>query len=335
MLALLGLSGAILVWKGEWISLPGANDPVVADVSAISTITRAAADRGSGATLTFASEELGLHQIVYADGSGAYVRQNGDIVERWTSQWERPELWLFDLHHHLFAGKTGETLSGVAAIAGLLFVATGLVLWWRSRRSFAPRLLPKRLAPGPIVSHHRDLGLLTAPLLILSMLTGALMLFQPLRSAVFGEEQRPRATVRLGQGHDAGSALSAAAAIFPDAELRRITFPKSAGDPIVVRLRQPFEWTPNGRTFVSIGPDGDASVEDAAFANRSAGLSEKLYPVHSAKVGGLAWQVIMSLSGLALTLLGLLATWSFWARRRRRQTRAKFTAKATTPLNKG
>ena len=318
LLALLGLSGAILVWEGAWITLPGAADPVAEDMSRIAAITDRAAADAELRYITFASEEIGLHQLVFANGSGAYVRQDGAIVDRWASQWERPELWLFDLHHRLFAGDTGEIVTGFAGVAGLLFVATGALLWWRSRRSFKLRLLPARFVPGPIVSHHRDLGVVTMPLLILSMLTGVLMLFAPVRSALLGVEQRPRIAAGSVGGRSPAEVLIFAKARFPDAALRRITFPARAGDPILVRMRQPFEWTPNGRTQISVAANNRATVEDAARANDSASLSEKAYPLHAAKVGGLAWKLAMTVSGLALAILGSFATWSFWTRRMRK-----------------
>lgn len=323
LLALLGLTGAILVWEGEWVMLPGAGDPVAEDVAALSAITRQAQAEGVLSRITFASEEIGLHQLVYADGSGAYVRQDGMVVERWTSMWERPELWLFDLHHHLFAGETGETVTGIAGLAGLLFVMTGIVLWWKSRRAFRPRLLPERFEPGPIVRHHRDLGMIAAPLLLLSMATGVLMLFAPLRTALLGAEERPGEAMAAPAGAGAAEALALAKARFPDAALRRITLPAEAGGAVSVRMRQPFEWTPNGRTQILVKADGTAIVEDAARANASAGLSEKAYPLHAAKVGGLAWKAAATLSGLALTMLGLFATWSFWARRQDKSARRR------------
>ena len=45
-----------------------------------------------------------------------------------------------------------------------------------------------------------------------------------------------------------------------------------------------------------------------------------LYPLHAAKVGGLAFRMLMTLSGLAMTLLGTLAVWSFWFRRPKRRS---------------
>lgn len=314
LLALLGLTGAILVWEGAWIALPGADDAVVENIARITSIVEAASERPLS-RVTFASDEIGLHELVYADGSGAYVRQDGSVVDQWTSQWERPELWLFDLHHRLFAGDSGEIVAGLAGLAGLLFVVSGSILWWRSRRAFRWRLLPSRLAPGPIVSHHRDLGALTMPLLIISMLTGVLMIFAPVRAMLVGVEQRPKQVIGVTSRQSAADILALAKSRFPNAELRRLTLPAHPGNPIAVRMRQPFEWTPNGRTQISVAADGEVTVEDAASANRSAWLSEKAYPLHSAKVGGLSWKVAMTLSGIALTLLGSLAMWSFWARR--------------------
>ena len=324
LLALLGLTGAILVWEGEWITLPGSGDAVVEDVSQLGVITEAALSGGQLSRITFASDEIGLHQLVYADGSGAYVSQGGLVVDRWSTQWERPELWLFDLHHHLFAGETGEIVTGATGIAGLLFVVTGAILWWRSRRSFKARLLPTRMAPGPIVSHHRDFGLLAAPLLTISMVTGVLMLFAPVRTMVLGVEQRPKEIITVVRRQSAAAALTLAKAQFPQSELRRVTLPVRPEDPITVRLRQSFEWTPHGRTQISVAANGAVTIEDAATANRAAWLSEKVYPVHSAKVGGFAWKVIMTASGVALAMLGSLAMWSFWTRQYHKRARGRF-----------
>lgn len=326
VLALMGLSGALLVWEGDWISVSGADDPLAEDVARIAAITDRAAESSGLSRITFANHELGLHQLTYADGGGAYVRQDGAIADQWASIWERPELWLFDFHHYFFAGPNGELAVGVAGISGILFVVTGLILWWRSRRTFRFRLWPQRFAPGPIVKQHRDLGLVAAPLLLVSMTTGAMMVFDPLREGLLGKENRPKVERTLTSAVTPGAALVQAKALFPDAALRRIVLPSEPGGDMTIRMRQGFEWTPNGRTQLIFKADGTLQVEDAAAANRAAGLAEKLYPLHSGKVGGIAWKLAMTLSGLALTMLGLLAFWSFWKRkaihrRSRRQNR--------------
>lgn len=318
LLAVLGLTGALLVWEGQWIRLPGAHDPVVENVASIARIVDNAAAHQRLSRVTLAGDEIALHQLVFADGSGAYVRQNGEVVARWTNEWERPELWLFDLHHHLFAGETGETITGVAGIAGMLFVLTGMILWWRSRGRFSFRLWPRRFAPGPITAQHRDFGIVAAPLLLLSFSTGALMIFDTMRHLVLGEEVRPRIEVAQPNGNPSlASMLMSAKALFPDAELRRITFPTTPGKPITLRLRQPSEWTPNGRTQLTFASRSGAllSIDDAARGNSAANVAEKLYPVHTGKVGGVAVKILMTASGVGLFLLGSLATYAFWRRR--------------------
>src|SRR3546814_11392760 len=70
--------------------------------------------------------------------------QAGEVVDRWDSLWGRPELWLFDLHHYLFLGETGKTLTGVLGLLLLAFAVSGLVLWWRTRKTFGFRLWPGR-----------------------------------------------------------------------------------------------------------------------------------------------------------------------------------------------
>jgi uncharacterized iron-regulated membrane protein len=261
LLALLGLTGTILVWEGEWISLPHANDPVVERVQMLGQISQREAAAGA-IRITFAGDEIGLHQVARDHGAGSYVAQDGTTVASWASQWQRPELWIFDLHHHLFAGETGETVAGIAGIFGLLFVITGSILWWRSRRAFRWRLWPKKLQPGAIVAHHRDIGILVAPLLLVSFLTGTGMLFPSATRVVlspFGKlEARtkpPEAAPATGPAPIAAM-LAEAKARFPDGELRRLTIPNKPHAPYSVRMRQPFEWTPNGRTSLFFDGSG-------------------------------------------------------------------------------
>lgn len=327
LLAVLGLSGTILLWEGEWISLSGAGDPVVEQVQAIGGIAEREAAAGA-MRITFAGEEIGLHHVAKEGGAGAYVKQDGTTVASWASQWERPEHWIFDLHHHLFAGHNGEMVAGWAGVFGLVFTITGAILWWRSRRAFRWQLWPKKFQPGPIVSHHRDIGILVAPLLLVSFVTGTGMLFKEAAGALlspFGEldsgSQLPKVDPIEGPAPIAAMLVQAKVR-FPAAKLRRLTFPAKPDQPWSIRMRQPFEWTPNGRTTLTFDGTGTLiKVDDPATGSRAASIYETFYPLHSAKVGGLAWKLLMSLSGLGLTLLGALATWSFWFRKAKKRKR--------------
>lgn len=322
LLAVLGLSGTVLLWEGSWIMLPGAQAPAVNDPAALGRAVAAAMEAGPGLSrITFAGEEIGLHQAIYADGGGAYLGQDGGIVDRWSGLWERPELWLFELHHYLLLGETGKVITGVLGLMLLGFAITGLVLWWRTRRTFCLRLWPARFTASAVVRHHRDLGAVASPLLILAGLTGALMVFPSAAALLlspWAAEQEAQAPLEPMPAPDADTdwpaLMARAQAQFPGAAPRRLMLPAAPGDPVALRLKQDFEWTPNGRTYVYLDPVTASVVgtSDPADGDTAAQITEKLYPVHAAKVGGIIWRLLLTLAGLALVLLGTLASWSFW-----------------------
>lgn len=336
LLAVLGSSGAILLWEDVWIGAPhiaAADLPDSAQLAA--TLERLSGDGAQPIIrVTFASETMGLHDVSFGDGGGAYLDIAGHPVTAWASQWERPELWLFDLHHHLFAGETGETITGVLGLIGLFFVISGIILWWRTRRTFAFRLWPKRMSRSAILRQHRDLGIVAAPLLLFSMTSGVMMLFAPVNDFLLAPWASKAAVDPVSADESAGvlslpvewrPMLEGARARFPEAAFRRVQLPRVAGDAITLRMRQPFEWTPNGRTSLRFDPaDGRLlSVVDAAQGDEASRIEEKLYPLHAAKVGGLFLKVLMSLSGLALALLGSFAVYGFWFAKARRPAGAE------------
>ena len=334
VLALLGLTGAILVHRDAWIMLPHAGDAQMQGTPILAATTeRLMADPATRPqSITFANANLGLDRLDFGKGAGAYTDQAGTIVSQWQSQWARPELWLFDLHHHLFSGDTGETIIGIAGVAGLFFVITGTILWWRTRKTFAFRVLPKRLSRPAIVRHHRDLGIVAAPLLILSLLTGATLVFRPISALFLGPGapaaidaalQGPKAPkVALADRLDWQGMIVASRARFPDAELRSVSLPRKESGVITIRLKRPQEWLPNGRTTLWFAADDGHLIgaRDGAALSGVVAAYNMLYPLHAGKVGGLGYRLVMTLSGLALGLLGTLSVWSFWFKRSARRT---------------
>lgn len=326
LLAVIGLSGTLLVWEESWIGLPGADDPLVTAPAAIGEgVAAALAEDPALSRITFAGEDLGLHQAIYADGSGAYLTQAGELVDRWSTMWGRPELWLFDLHHYLFMGEFGKYLTGVLGLLLLAFSITGLILWWRTRRTFKFRLWPARMSRPAIVRQHRDIGAVASPLLILLAFTGAMMIFPTLSAALTApwsgpEKMAPELPSDMaphGAHTDWAAVMTSAQAAFPDALPRRLMLPAEPGAPLALRMKQPFEWTPNGRTYVWLDPATAKVVatDDPASADTASAIREKYYPVHAGKVGGFLWRLVLTFAGIVLVLLGTLATWSFWFRR--------------------
>ena len=330
VLAVLGLSGAVLAHKDVWIGVPGARDAQVQDTAAlVAAVERIMVDPETRPrSIVFASRSFGLDRLSYGGEAGAYANQSGEIVERWASKWERPEIWLFDLHHHLLFGDTGETVAGVVALFGLGFVVTGVVLWWPLRRSFQLRLLPRNGSRSAILRHHRDWGVVLAPVLALVIVTGAAMIFRPLTNVIFGPGaareiktalEAPKAPkAKLAPQPDWRGMIETARRLYPDAELRVLSLPRKDGGLISIRLRQPAEWLPNGRTQLWFAADTGRLVEtrDALKAPSRAQAYGAFYPLHAGKVGGLAYRLLVTLAGIGLTAFGTLTVWTFWFRRR-------------------
>ncbi|MGE0666055.1 MAG: PepSY-associated TM helix domain-containing protein [Sphingomonadales bacterium] len=332
VLALIATSGVVLLHQNLWVK-PG--QPSVGPIKPLSEIVASARD-GSGPPdfIIFASPEFPFHRLSWANGAGRYLDSSGVTVATWETQWQRPEIWLFDFHRHLFSGKSGETAAGILALIGLGFVVTGCLLWWQRRKAFAPTLLPAKLKRPAILAHHRDLGILASPVLVLSLLTGAMLAIQPLglllvsawspQAVIAAATSPPRDAVgRLSTELSWARILKESQQQFPDAELRLVTFPRKPGDVISIRMRKSDEWLPNGRTTLWFSPaDGTMlRVLDAAAVPEGGRILDKIYPLHAGKVGGPLYRFLLTISGLSLAFLGSLAVCAFWLHRFRRARR--------------
>lgn len=336
LLAAMGLTGTLLIHEDAWLraTVPHAADPLARNESTYgAALERLMAEPSRPANIVFPSDTLGVYTVSFGEGAGAYADQSGAIVTRWESKWERLDVWLFDFHHHLFMGDTGTDATGILALIGLGFVVTGVVLWWRTRREFKLRALPASLSRPQIVRHHRDLGVVMAPLLVLQFLTGSMLVFRPIADVLFTPFS-PRGTITasleqpqakggpLAASFDWRSMLHTVRETYPDAQLRGVSLPRREGQLIRVRVRQPGEWLPNGRTIFWFDPSDGRLVESRnalslPLATRAYNL---VYPLHASKVGGFIYKTVMTATGLTLTLLGLLAVYAFWGFRARQKS---------------
>lgn len=322
VLALFGLSGALLLWKPVWAGVPQVAAPLPdAAIARLATATQALGATG----VTLPSAEFGVAQARFGrDGGGAYLGGQGEVLARWHVSSERFEIWLFDLHHHLLLGETGDLIGGILALAGLAFLITGAILWWRTRSTFEVRLLPRRLTRPAIVRHHRDLGLLALPVLLVSFATAAMLGLKPVGegvanllspAAVNDTATAPPRTKGgvLPAAADWSAMIAAARSAFPRGEIRMVLLPRKPGDLVQIRLRQPGEWHPNGRSGVWLDPATAHVVarQDAGAAPLGVRARNAAYPLHAGALG-LPYRLLMTAAGLALTLLGSLAVWSFW-----------------------
>ena len=338
LLAAMGLSGTLLVHEDAWLRaiVPHASDARAPDVTTYGTaLERLMAEPTRPVNIIFPSDSLGVFTLTFGEGAGAYADASGAIVSQWDTKWERPEVWLFDFHHHLFSGEVGTTGVGILALIGLGFVVTGLLLWWRNRKNFKLRAWPSSLSRLQIVRHHRDLGLVMSPLLLTLFLTGSILVFRPIADVLFAPlspvgtisaslEQPKEKGGRLAADFDWPALLQVVRNAYPDGQLRGISVPRRDGQLIRVRVRQPGEWLPNGRTILWFDAASGRLVDsrDAMTLPLATRAYNAVYPIHTSKIGGAFYKVMMTAAGLTLVMLGSLAVYAFWGFRMRRERAA-------------
>jgi uncharacterized iron-regulated membrane protein len=333
LLCVLGASGALLVLKNDYVRLvtPEAREAVSLAPENLGPVLDAVEARFASEGLRYvavASENFGLHKAVFNDGGAAYVTSEGEVIARWAKN-GRFEDWLFDLHHYLLIGDAGKTVAGIAGVAALVLVVTGIVIVWPSLRTFAWRVWPRSPARLDLVAQHRDLGIIFAAPIFVVVFCGAAMVFSaPVKSLLYAVTlskpspaiERPQA----GEGDvDWTKALAAAYAAYPNSPPRIVSFAAKPGAPASLRLRQPAEWHQNGRTYVYIDPatSGVLAASNAQGLSRGDRVFNALYPIHSSGIGGRLYELIAFLTGLALAVLGAIGTWTFLVRQNRKRVR--------------
>ncbi|ABI76754.1 PepSY-associated TM helix domain protein [Hyphomonas neptunium ATCC 15444] len=338
LIAVLGLSGALLVFRKDYLRLvfPQAREGVsLAPETLGPVIGRIDAEHTSQGLqyISLAGPDFGLHKAVFKDGGGAYLDAQGNTLARWAKN-GRPEDWLFDLHHYLLAGDTGKLIAGVAGGAAILLCLTGLIIVWPSLRMFAWRVWPKTAMRRDLLAQHRDLGVIFALPILLIVFTGFSMVYSgPVRATLnvltASRPAPPPERPLAGAGTtDWTQVLTVAAERFPGAIPRLASPPRSEGAPASLRLRQPAEWHQNGRTYVFMDPATNlpTGTSDGMSATRADRIFNALYPLHSAGIGGRLYDLLSLFTGLALTILGLAGTWTFLRKPRRKKRKRAVTA---------
>lgn len=335
ILVVLGLSGSLLVFRASLIraALPQARLAAETSPEAIGAALEEI-ERTHGAHLDhviLADDRLGVHRLFLHGNARAYADQSGGTLVQWEGP-ARIEDWLYELHHFLLAGENGMRLAGFAGLCACLLALTGLAVWVPTWRATRLRLWPRGRRRGEFLSVHRNIGVLFAVPVIGFCLTGGAMIFnqstQKMLADIFpGPEPEEFFPPARAGDVDWPAALSVAKAAFPQAELRAIVWPRFEGDRAEVRMRQPQEWTPEGRTRVLINPETSElnGVIDAQALGRGRRIEAGLLPLHGAFVGGWAMDLLALASGLALSALGVFGLIAFLVKPRGRKVAARRT----------
>lgn len=323
LLLLISATGTLLVFKDDYLraTLPEARAVVDLSPAALTQVTvqaEAALGVDDLRALVFANDDLGLHKAYLRNGRSAYVSQTGEVIARWDEN-GRFEDWVFDLHHRLLLGDLGLIVAGIAGLAGSLLVLTGLYAVWPMRRGLRRGLKITAVTRTQLRSLHRNIGTLSALPILLLMLTGAAMVWSSQTRAVFDQWGAPEPLLAMTVSTepdmmpiDWAAGFAGATRAFPDAVPRMAIWPGEAVS-ASLRLKQPREWHPNGRTrYVFMGALSQS--EDALTLGAGREAFNAIYPLHAGKTGSGIYKFLTALIGLALTALSLLGLISFTKR---------------------
>jgi uncharacterized iron-regulated membrane protein len=323
-----GLSGALLVLKPDYLRLTMPQARI--HVAATPQVLGAAADAlekahpGHLRRVLFAGPELGIHQLLFMDQSYGYAAPDGRLLATWKGA-ERPETFVYELHHFLLSGDTGMKVVGYSALAACVLALLGVIVWsplWRATRL---RVWPASVKRRDMIAAHRNLGALFALPVILFCLTGGGIVFYKTTQSLLMKWLPGPVPEEFFPPADPGDidwpkALAGAQAQFPDARIVGAVWPEGIWAPAIVKLRQPGELPIDGETEVLIDPVTSLvqGVKDSKPLGKGLRLYNDLWPIHTAAIGGRLYDLFALLSGLALAGLGVIGLWSFLVKQLRR-----------------
>lgn len=348
LLALLGLTGSLMVWQAEldaalnpaWFAREAACDLPAQPVARVLALLGTQAPQARAAIVVAPSTPGAAYQVwERRDPSTSLRREHfidpacgqylGSRVRgAWRLDRAHAVPLLYELHSRLLAGETGHLVAGVGALVLLGLTLSGLWLAWPKGRAGWRTALAIKTGASPArlwFDMHRALGLWLAPLAVLLCVTGAALVFgTQARWLVAGVLPTER-LARMPAPGPAGAApqvplddlVQQAQQAFPQARWSRLTLPAGSDAVAEVRLLQPQEpRIDTGNTRVRLGAAGQVLARyDPLQAPAGSVVLDWVFPLHSGEALGLLARLLWSLFGLLPVLLLGTGAWLWWRRR--------------------
>ncbi len=251
---------------------------------------------------------------------------------------------LFHLHRYLMSGEAGKLIIAVQGVALMLLTLTGIVVWWPKLTlpAFWHAISVRRGGNWPKFSFqlHRAAGFWVAPVLLVLAFSGvyfnapdwvtpAIRAVAPLSK----NEKAVNASPATARRIDAGAAMAAAQARYPEGRVSRIGIPGKPEQPYEVRVRQPGELRHGaGATRVSVDAGSGEVLRsiDPLTARGGDWFVSTLYPLHTGEAFGLAGRILISVVGIT-PLLFFITGLVVWLKFRRKPAKRKAPAGTASP----
>lgn len=260
---------------------------------------------------------------VYFDGRGAELGRRG--------QTEGFFNLLFELHSTLVSKDLGRTALFAAALAYLVLLGAGLVLWWPRRLDRAAFRIARHVGwKRTLWDLHRVGGAVLGVGVLVPVSSGAYMAWRPLSTAVDAlagtaavaapPRVAPAPAPAAGTMPLPVSALVAAAErALPEGRTAIVQWSPQPSRAVRVRKQLDDEVHPNGLTAVWLHPATGQVLRVTPWRKASAAQLgfQFIYPLHTGALGGTAHAWAAGAAGLALAALGASGPVLWFVRRRR------------------
>ena len=327
LLLLSSVSGSVLVWKNEWVKLSLGETDVAfsATPQALASIAQAVEaqfDSNDIYQIQFPTQDFPFAKVTLADSRYAYLDTHGNILDQWVQN-ERWEEWLYDLHHRLLLENTGLVIVGFSGMAMILLLVAGVIAFWPLRRGLRLGFWPKSAARASLQITHRNIGIIEALPLLLTLVTGVLLAFpdkslqlllEPFRDDDYSLDFAENLDTITGA--DSGSWLQVmerSLASFPDANIRTAQVPNDNSPYRIIGLQQSGSLHPLGLSKVYIEAYGgwmDIRIDDQA-QHVSERLYNLSYPLHTGTFDNVYYKILLTISGILVAILSTLGLVSF------------------------
>jgi len=328
LLLLSSTTGTLLLWKEDYVKLitPAAQVDFTPTPEALATIAEAVEEQFENndiLNIQFATQKFPLTKVTLYDTNYAYVDIQGNVVDQWYMN-DRIEEWLYDLHHRLLLDDLGLTITGLAAIALFILVFLGVITFVPLRRQFSKGLVPGSLQRSELIISHRNLGIVIALPLLLTLVTGAILAFPFQAESLLLEELRQTQeysdAMVVGMddinGESVGDwqpAMERTLVVFPGAVIRSAAVPSGFSIHRIIGVQQEGEWNRTGMSHTYI--DEELGYMDLRIDAQNFPLTERVfntvYPLHTGKTGSLLYKLWMTFFGLGVALLSSMGLTSF------------------------
>lgn len=240
---------------------------------------------------------------------------------------------VYALHSALMLEQTGKAVLAWTALAYLVLMVSGLVIWWPRKWPPSLRIVINKGALRAWFDIHRNGGAILALLLAVSIASGAYLAWRPIGNWITLASGQPSVMAPKLAARGAGPTppspslddlAAAARSAFPDGAIGYVLYTPQADRPLAIRMRVPDDPHPNGRSTVWLDPRDGKVLAAQRWNELDPGtrINSVIYPLHTGQLGGVAGEAIVGLLGLGLGALGISGIWLWWRRRSVRRQKA-------------